>query len=177
MKISNKGVVDQVFLVVAGAISLSVGLWTVSLIFGSVNLPTNSYTVTNESMTLVNFTYVSYATQANCLGDAPLPSNCGAYSVAAVTNATTTIPASCYATSTTGLNLTIRTGTACAGNVTAGAYDVIYSYYDYTNVQSSNTFQTTQTNVFNGMVLLSVGLIVLAAGSIIAYFYGGKRGY
>jgi len=84
---SKKGVAGQVFLVVAAAIALAVGIWAISLVFNSVNQ--------------------------------------GGWSATANT-----------------------------------------------------TFATVQTNTFNGLVLLSVGLIVLAAGSIISYFYGGrKEGY
>lgn len=41
---------------------------------------------------------------------------------------------------------------------------------------ANTTFATVQTNTFNALLLLSVGLIVMGAASIISYFYMGKKG-
>ncbi len=81
----RKGVTAAVFTVVAAAIALSVGIWAISLVFGSVN----------------------------------------------------------------------QAGWSAAAN---------------------STYTTVQTNTFNALLLLSVGLIVMGAASIISYFYMGGRG-
>jgi hypothetical protein len=41
---------------------------------------------------------------------------------------------------------------------------------------ANSTFTTVQTNTYNALLLLSVGLIVMGAATIISYFYVGGRG-
>lgn len=174
----NKAVTAAVFTVIASAIALSVGIWAISLVFGSVQLPTVLTSVANETITFTtNDTYYSFANQPSCLSDVPLPGNCGVGTtgVTNVGNLTMNLNTSCYTWTTSQIKI-LNLGTLTCGLKTGVDYVVTYDYYTYSNQNAATNFRTVQTNTFNALLLLSVGLIVMGAASIISYFYMGKQG-
>jgi hypothetical protein len=169
-----KRITATVFIIVAAGIALSVGLWAITLVFNSVQIPTMGYGVTNESINFAtNNTYYTFVQTGilECLLLTNIPANCGVTSVSMFANTTTTLPAARY--NFTSSQIKIFTN----NTISTGTYNVSYSFYDIQSAQSYNTLTTVQTNIFNALLLLSVGLIVMGAAMIISYFYvGGKRG-
>jgi hypothetical protein len=172
----NKGITAAVFLVIAGAIGLFVGIWVISLVLNSISLPTFATRVVNETINFAaNNTLYNFANQANCLSATPTPSNCGILTtgVTNVGNLTMNLNTTCYSWTTSQIKI-LNLGDVTCG-VKLGNYLVSYTFYDFVTNQAQNTMNTVTSTVFNAFSLLAVGLIVLAAAVIIGYFSFGRN--
>lgn len=171
---TSKGVTATVWLVLASAIALFIAIWIVSVINNSINLPVTSADVTNETLDFTavgesgdNITFTTGGA-VTCFLDSPIPSGCGVSSVASVQNTTDVLDAADYVFNASHI-------TIVNGDDGTGDYNVSYTYADYSNMNARTGFNTTKSTTWNAFILLSVGLIVLAAAAIIGYFGFGKR--
>lgn len=151
----------SVTIIIAAGISLFVGIWVISVISSSVALP--SYTRGNESINFVA-NNTEYATVYTPILTVTSMWNDSAHTYLYATTK--------YAVTSTGIKIYTNGTTEGAYNVTTGTH-----YFDYTYQSSSanTTFTTTTGIVWNAIQLLSVVLIITAAGVILAYFGFGKR--
>lgn len=179
-RMGTKGNTAAVFAVVGGGIALLVGIWVIALVINSFTLNTISHTVTNESINFAtNDTYYSFAKQPACLTATPLPSNCGVTSITSIKNNTADYYAtnsSCFIKTTSQIKGTFLMDPTCGG-LKVGIYKVSYTYYSFQSDNANTALVNTRTSTFNAFTLLAVGLVVLAAATIVSYFgFGGKKG-
>jgi len=169
--------VHPIMALVVTVIVIFVGIYAVTQVVSSVVLPTVANPVSNESINFAaNDTYYSFANQATCLDDNPLPTNCGVTSgnVISVMNDSVVLTSGNYSYTTSQIKLLINDATEGSWNTTVGTYKVTYDYYDYQVSGSGSTLQTTQTTWWNAIQLGAVSLITVAASLVLGSFFLGK---
>lgn len=151
-----------VMTVVAAAAVLMIGIWIVMLVSGAMNLVTVS-AIGNESK---NFAANDTAYQPTYQ---PIINVTAMYNDSAHT---CTYTSTLYGSNTSGITI-YTNGTGDCPNMTTGTH---YYDYNYDKTYSANTtFVGTSSTIFSSIQLLAVGLIVLAASIILAYFGFGRR--
>lgn len=151
----------SVTVIIAAGISLFIGIWVVSAVSSGVTLP--AYTALNESYNFaVNDTYYAPA-------NTPIKAVTSMWDSPAHTNL---YDPAFYTYTTSGIKIYTNSSVGGYPNMTAGT-----KYFDYTYNSASavNTFNTTEGIVWNAIQLLSVVLIITAAGVILAYFGFGRK--
>jgi len=156
---------------VAASVILLIGIWVVMLVYQSVNLPTYVASYTNETINFaVNNSWYPIVNDANDPGELGQP-----ISITFFGNQTAVIQdkgglAGGYQFNATNNSLRLVTNASIA----LGNYNVSYTYYTQ-QAQANTTLGNATTTTFNAMSLLAVGLIVLSAAVILAYFGFGRK--
>jgi hypothetical protein len=156
--------IGSIIAVVIAAIGLSIGLWVLSISFGSVDM-TIAQQMSNETNTSAIVTGTYYDLLATGYGGFE---DINTASVV-ITNSTNTWTTSNYTAYSNG---TIVFGTV--NNALLGT--AYFSYvYDAPNQNAWTVYQTVQNNTWSAFNLMSVAIIVMAFGVIVLAFMFGKQ--
>jgi len=158
--------------VITAAVILFVGIWTVSLVISSINLPYTTVTTTNE--TIASSGSVPETITATNVYDGILSGTEEIYVNDTDTNTVVKLVRDQNYTVLSYTDGTFNITNAAGVNSTSDYYLVSYDAKDIDDT-TQNTFNTTQTIMWNSLSLLAVGLVVLAASVILGYFGFGRR--
>lgn len=171
----GKGQSAPYMLLVIVAVLLIIGIYVINQVVASFTLPTVVTRYTNETVGFAaNNTYYSFADQASCLSDLPIPTQCGTIAstgVASVVNASIVLNSTCYSWTTSQIKLIASGKDPSCNGVVVGNYKVSYDNYDYQSSQAGSSYRTVQTTTWSAMQLAAVGLVTLAASLVLGALF------